>query len=407
MDRIYPSRIVLPGSLLFIMISTNSIPESLRLDKDVTPFVSRAIELEQVNPVVSYYCKIYIIEHILSQKFHIDDEGVQAFTMALLDDTEAIKKSEENHTLKEVLNSRQLSVNAVFVFAFKMFNSCLEDLNNYDSMNKAKIGAKIKAALNFWSLLVLFYNQTEDTVDFDKTTGGACLNAKEFAAFCKEKQKTLKYQLSRLIKNEIPMKNEDEELERELEYLNFQQNQTSSLPGAPSCDPSGSFLKDIDVNDGASKVNNREDFNSKRKTAKDNLALPGAPSFEPSTDDKSDLDSINLPGTPKFLPHNDPPQVNKKSSIIVYPPKSEEAKLADERPTSPPKSAPQINKARSAAVHVTKENVNLILDFGEQISKIQKHAKFAVSALNYEDLDTAEKELIAGLELLRQAKSNQ
>lgn len=38
------------------------------------------------------------------------------------------------------------------------------------------------------------------------------------------------------------------------------------------------------------------------------------------------------------------------------------------------------------------------------VSNVQKHAKYAISALNYEDTDTATEELTKALELLGQYK---
>lgn len=405
------------------MISTDSIPESLRLNKNVTPFISRSIELEQANPVVSYYCKVFVIEHILDQKLHVDNSEVQAFTMELLDETEAVKKSGEESTLKEVLNNRQLSLNAVFIFAFKIFNSCLEDIKHYDGANKAKIGSKLKAALNFWSLLQLFYDQTDDVVDYSKTTGGKCVGAEQFILFCKDKQKTLKFQLSRLIKNEIPVQNDVEELERELDNLTFANTKTNNTSDGALGDfgeaRETEEPEQDEENETGQVVNPEENENtedldvfhgesvhdpSKQVSSEHEFSLPGAPSFDPSHELKDDDATFELPGAPKFLPDDDLSHINKKSSIVVFSPESSETKATTNVKPNVTAVFPKLQSTKQTAVHVTKENLNSILDFSEQISKIQKHAKFAISALNYEDLETAEKELLQGLELLREVK---
>lgn len=396
------------------MISANSVPESLRLDKNVLPFINRSIELQEANPIVGYYCKIYVIEHILNQKLHVNEEN-RDFVLALLDETEEAKKAGDGSTLNEVLNNRQLSLNAVFVFAFKMFNSCLEDLQNYDGASKARIGSKIKAALNFWSLLLLFFEQTNDPVDYAKTTGGQCLTSEEFMAFCKEKQKTLKFQLSRLIKNEIPIKDADEELERELEQMTFTESQASSYednanPGGSDAEVNKEDTKNLSHDyDGSSEM---EDTGINNFANEEEFTLPGAPSFDPSNELDEENGAPKLPGAPKFLPDADITHINKKSSVVMIPPKSPESKPTTESSITKPAQAPdnltrKVSIPKASVAHVTKESLNSILDFSEQITKIQKHAKFAISALNYEDLATAENELLQGLELLRQAKNNQ
>ncbi|KAF8004656.1 hypothetical protein HF325_000113 [Metschnikowia pulcherrima] len=130
------------------------------------------------------------------------------------------------------------------------------------------------------------------------------------------------------------------------------------------------------------------------------FTLPGAPKFDPSKNtDPADSD-IHLPGAPKLLPDDDLTNVNKNSSIKVFPPKNgENTNLTPVRPQSSLQRS-----ASSNVVHVTKDTLHTIVDTTEQIGKIQKHAKFAISALNYEDLGTAEAELIKGLELLRSIK---
>ncbi|KAK9477596.1 Vta1 like-domain-containing protein [Lipomyces japonicus] len=50
--------------------------------------------------------------------------------------------------------------------------------------------------------------------------------------------------------------------------------------------------------------------------------------------------------------------------------------------------------------HVSKQDVQQIMDEAERFSLAQKHSKYAISALNYEDVDTAVKELRTALRLL-------
>lgn len=71
-------------------ITTASIPEELKTNKSITPYIIRSIELTQANPVVSYYCKIYVLEYILTNKLHTTSKEIETFTIELLDDTESI-----------------------------------------------------------------------------------------------------------------------------------------------------------------------------------------------------------------------------------------------------------------------------------------------------------------------------
>lgn len=351
------------------------IPESLKKDRDVHPYLARARELHTAQPVVSYFCKIYVLEHILSKQLHVGNPEVEAFTVALLDDTEAIKNSHEDENVRAVLESRQLSVNVVFAFAFRLFHSCLEEISHYEASRKILLASKLRAAINFFNVLQVFTGDQDTEIDFEKTTGGKCTSKEEFIAFVRDKLKTLKYQLSRLIKDEIPVVGEEEEL-RQLELdaqdEENENEQESKSPQTSAPDvPEDSAL----------------------------LSLPGVPRFDPSEED----DDLKLPGAPHFLPDDDVSHINKQSAIHMIPPQDLKESGSDRPKSIPAKSSESISKtAKSSkvATKLTKEDITSIIDSTEHISQIQKHAKFAISALNYEDLDTAEEELKKGLELL-------
>lgn len=364
-------------------ITLESIPLSIKQDREVTPYIARSLEMLTVNPVVSYYCKIHVLDHILSQRLHVGNKEVETFTMGLLDDTELIKNSHDDENVQQVLNSRQLSVNLVFVFAFRLFNGCLEDLSNYDGSNKIQLATKLRASINFLNVLNVFTGDDDASIDFSKTTGGKCASREEFVAFTKEKTKTLKYQLSRLIKDEIPLKGEEEEL-AELEQLGDAEASTEDGSKAIDADDEDDSVKDTE---GPSEPE---------------FSLPGAPKFDPSSDndDNDDDGNFKLPGAPKFLPDDDLTHINKASSIHVF------SRESEDKPKPQPKPKPVVAKEEPKPhVLLTKESLASIVDTTEQISQIQKHAKFAISALNYEDLATAEAELLRGLELLRLVKN--
>ncbi|OBA22781.1 DUF605-domain-containing protein [Metschnikowia bicuspidata var. bicuspidata NRRL YB-4993] len=404
------------------MIYPRDIPASLKTDKLVAPFIARLAELSEVNPVVSYFCKLYVIEYILSQQLHALSKEIEEFTMQLLDDTEQAKNDPGD--VGHVLDSRQLSANLVFVFAFKLFNGCLEDLGSYDGVSKPQLVQKLRATITFWSLFPLFkQDNVAQPVDFAETSAGQCQSEDEFMKFTKDKIKTLKFQLSRLLKDEIPVKGEEQELdalalsleglgpekgaeiedgnapatgkhsdETNTETRGFQRSRGNlgtsenggfSLPAAPQYQP------------GAGSAPESEE--------EAEFKLPGAPRFDPGAGSSSDPSTPKLPGAPKLLPDDDLSHVNKKSSIRVFQPTGAGNDGESEEAPELPKPGLQ-RSASSNVLHVTKESLPIIVDTTEQVSRIQKHAKFAISALNYEDWDTAEAELVRGLEMLRRIK---
>ncbi|ODV69082.1 DUF605-domain-containing protein [Hyphopichia burtonii NRRL Y-1933] len=405
--------------------SLDTIPEEFKSDKTIVPFITRSNELESVNPIVSYYCKIYVLEYILNNKLHLKGGECESFTIKLLDLTESMKKSTEDESLNKVLNDKQLSINSVFSFGFKIFNSALELVSKYDG-NKIALAQKLKVSIQFLSLLTIFTeNGNDPAIDFGKLTGGVTPTNEEFEKFIKEKIKIAKYQLSRLIKNEIPLHSSEElydeeledELERELNNLDTSKpgddvkDDDLGLPATPTFideqdlnlpeDDGLSLPKDEDDELGLPKTPSFIDEESKPAPNGNDLNLPGAPHFLPESDDaKIEEDSdVKLPGAPKFLPDDDLSHINKNSSIQVYPPGNSRKSSAASVPPAA-KAQPTLSHSQ----HITKENLSQIIDKTDHIAKIQKHAKFAISALNYEDLNTAEDELLKGLEMLRSIK---
>ncbi|KAK6463732.1 Vta1 like-domain-containing protein [Scheffersomyces coipomensis] len=447
------------------LITLDSIPESLKSDKNITPYIARSLELVSVNPVVSYYCKIYVLEYILSNKLHTTSKEVEFFTIQLLDDTESIKQNNEDESIQTALNDKSTSITLVLSFSYKLFNSCLEDISQITrATSKPALIGKFRATLVFLSLLSIFTNdKTANTsIDWEKISGGKAVEAKQFDDLNKEKIKILKYQLSKLIKGEVTYKDEPDdkeleaELDKELEELTGgvpiddidddgdkdDDNDNGGakeleLPGAPT------LLPDLDNNDSGLSLPGAPKFipDSTESNAfdepptfiddvngnsndhdEDNVKLPGAPHYPPEDSDTNE--EFKLPGAPKYLPDSDITHINKSSSIQVFPPDPDRRSSigSSRKPsvtntphkdisspptvTSPPKSVAPPHTHASHHI-VTRANVHAILDKTESITKIQKHAKFAISALNYEDIVTAEKELNEGLELLKKLKLQQ
>lgn len=408
-------------------ITIDSIPEELKLDKSVTPFIIRSLELSQPNPIVSYYCKIYVLEYILDNKLHTKSKEIEAFTIALLDETESIKNSTEDENLHQALQNPNLSIPVVISFAYKLFNSCLENLNNLTrATNKSALVGKFRATLNFLSLCSVF--KGAEGIEWGKLSGGKADNWQQFDELNKQKIKVLKYQLSRLLKGDVEYKDEpndqelEDELNRELEelgevkerdedeedvqvegqsgnLLNKEEENEFKMPGAPSSIPSltDDLVKFTNDDEEPPKLPQTPDFIDEDE--QNNVNLPGAPHFAPS-DSETD-EQVKLPGAPKYLPDDDITHINKSSSIhMIAPDHSPKAKRAQPRSPSPV-ARRQSSPSSSRHPPITKETIKQILNRDETITQVQKHAKFAQSALQFEDFAEAEKQLTKGLELLQ------
>jgi len=411
-------------------VAIEDVPESVRADKTIVPFITRSIELADVNPVVSYYCKIYVLDYILTNKLHTTSKDVEEFTIKLLENTEAIKNSTDE-SIKNVLLNKTLSIGVVFTFAYKVFNSTMESLSAADQYTKQQLVGKIKASINFLTLLDTF---SSDPIDWSQLTNGKTTSAEEFTKMNHQKIKILKVNLAKALKNQLPAQQNDAELENELDMqLQKMQQESDLVEGVKDIDI-GTENIDIgteNVEESSPTPVELETFDEQDRelTDMDNFKaqeLPGAPAFLPGEPESNgsetipethDVGSINLPGAPhfapddegsevrlpgvpKFLPDDDLTTINKSSPIHIIQPSGTSA------PSLRKPSAQHLHHGQFGETHapITKETINLIVDRNESINKVQKHAKFAISALNYEDLDTAEREFLQGLELIKLLK---
>ncbi|KAK9239291.1 Vta1 like-domain-containing protein [Lipomyces kononenkoae] len=126
----------------------------------------------------------------------------------------------------------------------------------------------------------------------------------------------------------------------------------------------------------------------------------------------SSLQQASLDGTSTTHPVSSTPSLPLPSSppALAQDLSPVSAPSAPPRSFSPPVAAQEIPSASSmSSMHsyqhqekhkVSKVEVQQIMDDAEKFSLAQKHSRYAISALNYEDVDTAVKELKAALRLL-------
>lgn len=389
-------------------VSMEIIPEGLKADKSVAPFIERSVELLEIDPVVSYYLKIYVLEYLLSNKHHTKSKENQEFCVSLLDDTERLKNTEDE-ALSKILNLKQLSFNAVMSFAYRIFNSSLQELGKADEerTNKKHLISKLRASITFMELLSVFTNEEDESIDFAKVTGGKAGNAKEFENITKQKLRMLKFHLTRILKDQASTdkKHLEKEFESELEKKEDFSNPVTDEEELKRESKSDVVL-DAGVNDakeGTTDTHTKDTEGEERfpPAIENELGLPSAPKFVPETQEEAD----EPPPPASFLPPQDPLKSRKSSAIKIYPPESQHSsKPGPETHSFVPDTHRHSASLSNSGQRLTKENVSSLLNTADLISKIQKHAKYAISALNYEDLATAEKELCDGLDLLRVIK---
>lgn len=288
---------------------------------------------------------LYAIEEILDSGIHTSDEDIAVLAGELLDYVEAQKKSEDENNLKEIVNDKDLSIGYILNFSDTIFNNSLKQIT--EKRSNKNTGFNLLTSVTFYEILKLFtdYENLQYIIDPEE------LN---------KRKKYAKFHAARILKS---LKNGEDPNEYTAPVEKKEDDET-----LPIVEPDGS--------------------NS------DGLGLPDVkPTIEPSRS-----------------PTVDPEEEDDISSILPKPPTSKPKHL-DESTSTPDLGLPdtsnlELPKIPQPASPIQQEPVNVeeIIEVNEIYTEAQKHAKFAVSAMNYEDKETSIRELEKAIELLNKLR---
>ncbi|KAK9372564.1 Vta1 like-domain-containing protein [Lipomyces chichibuensis] len=308
-------------------------PPSLKF---ITNFVKRANELENSDPVISYYCKYYAIEEALAAKVHQTDPSAAEYITNLLD---AVEKDKSNLNDRDTITDEMVGQAYVERFATRVFANADKDIINKKVTRTT--APNLLAASNFLELLKLFGDPDQGLLDRIK--------------YCK-------FHAARILKSyasgEDPNEYELPEVTSEGHALE---------PESTKIDNISSSIQRVSL-DGTSSVH----------------SLSSTP-------------SLPMPSSPPLLAPGVFPVAVASAPPLTFAPPVAAPRLAS---ASPPQSYHHQQQHQ-----VSKTEVQQIMDEAERFSLAQKHSRYAISALNYEDVDTAVKELKAALKLLGESVS--
>lgn len=329
--------------------------------------LARGQELESKEPIIAHYCRLHAAQQILAKGLHQNDPEVAKFATALLDQIETSKSGQDpdsplsTEQAQSILNDEQTANAYVENFALNVFAKADADIYNKQS-NKVT-ASKFMAAAVFLDVLKVFQDQLDSNIT--------------------EKIKYSKFQASRILKaikngqdpNDYEPPGEKTQ-EDELEELEHEQNEQkdqgqdqdeeeSDIPKLPAAPPT------------LPKTPENKPKGTPTRMLPGGPPVPSAPTWLP--DDNNNDDDDNKTDSPDITP-NQPPQDSKQQHFT---------------PTAPPIDTTTNTKP------ITKDDVQTIVDQNQLVNTAQKHAKFAISALNYDDKYTAIKELEKALRLLK------
>ncbi|GAA5888150.1 hypothetical protein JCM16303_004738 [Sporobolomyces ruberrimus] len=416
--------------------SPPAVPPEL---KPITPYLARAHELATADPVIAYWCTYFAVQQAMT--LGAKEAESQTFLFGIMDKLEAMKAE---HGDNEAVTEDMAASAYIENFGLKIFATA----DNEDRKGRATraTARKFLAAANFLELLSVFGDlgvENRDKIKYSKWK--ATDIAKAFregrtpapgpAGGLPETEPTNEDPASGV--NQVTAA-EEKELAEEFEALvspstnpglpvepkenpkvaspsrSFDASypfpqQPTSLPSAPtpSAPPPGS-TNDIEgegqeeEEEDPSRIqtpslptfvdndsNSPPDFIDETTEAPTSASTVDHQSFviDPDTHLPPSHQTAQLP-TPSFHPPSEPPAFPS----AVFPPSAPPPQRQFKVPPPPP---PQQRQSSGSAPPPAVEFLDPF-----EIAKVQKHAKWAISALNYEDLETARKELKEALRML-------
>ncbi|KAF7713484.1 Uncharacterized protein PECH_001177 [Penicillium ucsense] len=414
----------------------SNIPAALR-SADIGRFAIRAAQIEKAKPVIAYWCHYHIVNQIIERGLHNSDDEVKNYTISLVEKLEQFKsENSENETVTD----NDAASAYVEQFGIEIFNRAEAAM----TANKVT-----KQTADTFQAAAIFLELCQIWGELDPEIAG--------------RVKFAKYHAVRIVKairagedpnetNPAPKSEEEEEVQttdQDVQAFDQSVAEQATKPRQPSVeeipDEADRLSRQL-----AHQSNLDESLNPSRTSSQPRAAtttepdIPSVPSNPPGTPGKvrdvgpsssggldlpstpgtiggktNDLTpSIDLPDTPgtKEL-HGFPGTHNPNTFQSFPPPSATSPSIEAPNPTSfydapstnlniPPPTASssvpapytQAPSAPAPAPSAPSQPAHSVDD--HNISLAQKHARWAVSALTFDDVNTAIKELKNALKLL-------
>ncbi|KAG7129556.1 Vacuolar protein sorting-associated protein vts1 like [Verticillium longisporum] len=410
-----------------------AIPASLR-QADITRFINRANQLRSVKPAVTYWCEYWVVNQILAKQLHNTDDDSLAYTMNLMDQLEKTKTERPDD---EAIMDDAVGQAVVEQFAQQTFGRA-ERVMNANKVTR-QTADTFDAAATFFQLLNIWGQpdaETQKKIKFARWNAARILKAVREGNDPNESNPAVEQPEAEVALPSLDPNDPDVQ-------LLTGNDSSASAPRAATVedDPDAEFYKQQSAAPSAANVPIPRSPNEVElpPSAGPGVQTPGG--YFPPTQarpasvlsEASGNEGPSLPDVPLAPAQRPDPSSNVPSfrfSRIVSPPPDlprspprepsppappsapYQAPPPPAQPSPPPPAAPAqyqpppsvrsvvpppVYRAPvSAPAPLPVENLPVEHD----VPGATKHARFAISALNFEDVPTAVKELRAALAAL-------
>lgn len=368
-------------------------------------------DFEFAVPVIGYYIKLHLVEELLGLAERTDE--VVSTATQLLDKIEGFKQSAEDDAVKQLLENQTKAKTYFLNFALSLYNEQLSKIQ------QGAINQDLSRAL--WCCIDLFgaflglWGKSEATEDE-----------------VQQSQKRIKYckvYLSKLARGELkpvrptqenaPDNKDVDSLLSELRKMEGDGEEEGEIsqqgegkteeeregpgPETEGKDPEDSNLDPESVNEfiksleedpslgdpsESKELELRDSQPEQEQERRDTEELiRKMRELDNDAEEQSDTELQSEGEEPKFELPSAPTDIGARPAFI-------------DSDDEPEKVATAPSKVVQQPTHFKPEDLKKMWNREDQISEVQKRAKFAISALNYEDIKSAKEELAKALELL-------
>ncbi|EME79497.1 uncharacterized protein MYCFIDRAFT_63916 [Pseudocercospora fijiensis CIRAD86] len=409
-----------------------AIPAKLKAAApDVQRFATRAAQLAKHRPIVTYWCEYYILQQILSRQLHTSDEDCTNYAIRLMDKLEAYKaENAANDAVIDDVAAKAYIEN----FALEVFTGGDEAQRNNKVIRQT--ADTFQAAATFMDLLTIWGPLEPEFVAKSKFAKYHALRIAKAIKAGEDPNAT-----NPVVEQPLAPGSEDVSLEAELKNMEndagvYKPPTVENVPdsGFPSRSPSA--LQTDPVAPPALPTRGVGDISQPRPTEHDVSPIEppedvasrtgsiGGGYFPTVPDAPSNVNAVAPVDQPPSVASSLPPSSAAPNPADFYniPPPVESTttprdlgNMPQDRPGCPlphqqmastPLVAPSQPPVRAPVPSGEPTNFNAApppggyRDDDESIMAAQKHAKWAISALNFEDVQTAVKELRIALQSL-------
>ncbi|OBT38801.1 hypothetical protein VE00_10636 [Pseudogymnoascus sp. WSF 3629] len=425
-----------------------SLPAQLKGNADIARFAQRAAQLEQVKPAIAYWCEYWIVNQLIARGLHNTDSECLQYTSKLMDKLEQTKSKYADDDAIIDDTAGQAYVEQFGLETFERADRAVQ-------ANKVtkQTADTFLAASTFLELLNIW---GEADQEIQAKLRYAKWNAVRIVKAIKEGKDPNE---SNPAPEPQPEQAQDQASESELQQLSHPPPPTAEdAPGeqdllSPHLAAQSSLNKSLHPSQEPSRQNTPPTASHPgpppqlfNPSTSQNVS-PLAPSPSASPQDRSGsigggyfpevpTDARDIPSAPTTLPTHLPPTTSPKPSVISppheqptfptfptvdytpntghtdqnidsyyaqsppQPPAPAQAKAAYDAPPVSTIAAPVGSTLPPRPVtSAPRPQAAVVLD-DVAVAKAQKHARWAISALNFEDSETAIRELRAALETL-------